>query len=248
MTDEDKWREIYMILFPDDEKSAIPPPCKTAHPSMPSILRTMFVTKPSDYESENGGGNQDLGCPGELEDYATFIRREMPTLVRRELETLFREEFQDVEERVRPRIADIVLNLQPRLLGLYKQSQMPLDEYGPQQHTDAASGSEPTLTPLLSQNTGSATGSGPELTPDTIFGVDDVFTGPEAQLGFYGRDEHWGALYPANPMPLQTSETNTGLGLNWDSEFDRLLNPALFMPPTGALPVGYPHQAGTQTG
>ncbi len=27
MTDEDKWREIYMILFPDDEH-AIPSPCK----------------------------------------------------------------------------------------------------------------------------------------------------------------------------------------------------------------------------
>lgn len=219
-------------------------------PFIPFILRNIFVTKPSDYESEDGSENQDLGCPGELEDYATFIRREMPTLVRRELETLFREEFQDVEERVRPRIAEIVLNLQPRLLGLYKQSQLPLNEYGPQQHTDAASGSESTLTPLLSQGTGSATGSGSELTPDTVFGVDDVFTEPEAQPGFYGNglDEHWGALYPANPMPIQTPETNTGLGLNWDSEFDRLLNPALFMPPTGALPVGYAHPAGTQTG
>ncbi|EAQ87107.1 hypothetical protein CHGG_03726 [Chaetomium globosum CBS 148.51] len=138
MTDVDKWREIYMILFPDDEQGAIPSPY---------------------YESEGGNENQELGGPGELEDYATFIRREMPTLVRRELETLFREEFQDVEERVRPRIADIILNLQPRLLGLYKQSQMPLDEYGPQQHADTASGSEPTLTPLLSQGTDSATGS-----------------------------------------------------------------------------------------
>ena len=209
----------------------------------------MFLTKPSDY-TENGGENQDLGCPGELEDYATFIRREMPTLVRRELETLFREEFQDVEERVRPRIADIVLNLQPRLLGLYKQSQMPLTEYGPQQHTDAASGSEPTLTPLLSQGTGSATGSGPDLTPNTAFGGDDVFTGAEAQLGFYASDldEHWDAMYPVNPMQLQPPETNTGLGLNWDSEFDKLLNPALFMPPTGELPVGYLHQTGTQSG
>ncbi|KAH6632854.1 hypothetical protein F5144DRAFT_488764 [Chaetomium tenue] len=229
MTDEDKWREIYMILFPDDEQSAIPSPY---------------------YESKGGDENQELGGSGELEDYATFIRREMPTLVRRELETLFREEFQDVEERVRPQIADIVLNLQPRLLGLYKQSQMPLDEYGPQQHADAASGSEPTLTPLLSQGTGSATGSGPDLTPDTTFGVDDMFTGPEAQLGFSGSgsDEQWDALYPTNLMQLQAPEANYGLGLNWDSEFDRLLNPALFLPPTSGLPAGYPHQTGTRTG
>ena len=28
MTDEDKWCEIYMILFPDDGENAIPSPCK----------------------------------------------------------------------------------------------------------------------------------------------------------------------------------------------------------------------------
>ncbi len=28
MTDEDKWREIYMVLFPDDDQSLIPSPCK----------------------------------------------------------------------------------------------------------------------------------------------------------------------------------------------------------------------------
>ena len=28
-TDEDKWREIYMILFPDDDPATIPSPCKS---------------------------------------------------------------------------------------------------------------------------------------------------------------------------------------------------------------------------
>lgn len=70
----------------------------------------------------------------ELEDYATFIRREMPVLVRRELEFLLqRDEFRDIEERLRPQVAQLVLELQPRLLGLYKQSQLPLSEYGPPQ-------------------------------------------------------------------------------------------------------------------
>ncbi|KAK3293800.1 uncharacterized protein B0H64DRAFT_173147 [Chaetomium fimeti] len=222
MTDVDKWREIYMILFPDDEQSAIPSPYYN--------------------ESEDGGENQAPNGYGELEDYATFIRREMPTLVRRELETLFREEFQDIEERVRPRIADIVMNLQPRLLGLYQQSQMPLSEYGPQQHTGATSGSEPTLTPSLSQSAGSATGSGPDSTPDMAFGVDNGFTGTEAQLGFYGSglDEHWNGPSPGSHMQPQAPQANIGLGLNWDSEFNNLLNPALFfMPPPGGLPMGY---------
>lgn len=28
MTDEDKWREIYMVLFPDDDQSLVPSPCE----------------------------------------------------------------------------------------------------------------------------------------------------------------------------------------------------------------------------
>jgi hypothetical protein len=176
-----------------------------------------------------------------LEDYATFIRREMPTLVRRELETLFREEFQDVEERIRPRIADIVLNLQPRLLGLYKQSQMPLSEYGPQQHEDTATGSEPILTPLLSQSADSGTGTGSHSTPDAVFGTDNVFSGTEAQLGFYGSglDQHWDVLNPGNQVQTQEPGLDTGLGLNWDFEFDKLLNPALLLPVPGDMQTGY---------
>jgi hypothetical protein len=186
-----------------------------------------------DYESEAGGA---LACSGELEDYATFIRREMPTLVRRELETLFRQEFQDVEERVRPRIAEIVLNLQPRLLGLYRQSQMPLSDYGP--HRGAASGSEPGLTPV-SQTTGSGCGTEPGSTdrgtesgstPETAFGLDSL-PGTGTVLGFDGGTD-WVTLYGEN-QPSAQAFGASDLGLNWDLEFDKLLNPGLFMPLPG---------------
>ncbi len=164
----------------------------------------------------------------------------MPTLVRRELETLFRDEFQDVEERVRPRIAEIVLSLQPRLLGLYKQSQLPLSEYGPQQHQDSATGSEPTLTPLLSPGTGTAPGS----TPDTALGVDSLFPGADLQLGLNnnGLDADWGTFYPGDYTQAHIPEAGAGLGLNWDFEFDQLLNPAMFLPPPGeAQPLYFAH-------
>jgi hypothetical protein len=38
MTDEDKWREIYIVLFPDDDQSVIPSPCKSPFwfPSVPN--------------------------------------------------------------------------------------------------------------------------------------------------------------------------------------------------------------------
>ncbi|KAK4096042.1 hypothetical protein N658DRAFT_64785 [Parathielavia hyrcaniae] len=198
MTDDDKWAEIYKILFPDDDPSALPSPYYS--------------------DSDGDGSRRELHGSGELEDYATFIRREMPTLVRRELETLFRDEFQDVEERIRPRIADIVLNLQPRLLGLYKQSQMPLSEYGSEHHEQG--GSTPIYTPLLSQNTDSATGTVSDSTPDTLFGAGEL------DFGDGGLNTNWDAFYPDNQTNAQAG---VGSGLDWEHEFDSLLNPLFFL-------------------
>ncbi|KAL2158714.1 hypothetical protein VTH06DRAFT_4196 [Thermothelomyces fergusii] len=223
MTDEDKWREIYMILFPDDDPDTIPSPYYS--------------------EAEDGGDNHNSGFSGELEDYATFIRREMPTLVRRELERLFQEEYPDIEERIRPRVADIVLSLQPRLLNLYRQSQMPLSEYGPQQHADlggTASVSEANLTPLLSQGTDLGSVSDLHSCPDTMAGagrmtVEDF----EAQFGYAagGLGIQWSALDPmsSHMMPAQPLEGGAGLSYcpDWEQDFEKLLNPALFMPPGG---------------
>ncbi|KAK4139595.1 uncharacterized protein C8A04DRAFT_32922 [Dichotomopilus funicola] len=191
MTGEDKWREIYTILFPDDNPSVIPSP----------------------YYIESEDGSEYPGSSStELEDYATFIRREMPTLVRRELETLFQNEFQDVEERLRPRIADIVLNLQPKLLGLYKQSQMPLSEYGPEQQHTGTSGSEISSTPQLSQGSGPKA-SGRDSTPETVFGPDDPGNNFDA----------WN-LYPENQPQPQFDMNSTGPGLDWDFDAESLPN------------------------
>jgi len=104
-------------------------------------------------------GDDSPPTNNELEDYATFIRREMPGMVRRELERLFEDEFRDVEERLRPRVAEIVLNLQPKLLGLYKQSQMPLSEYGPEQQQQ-----QDDSDPMSHGSKRSETGTGSETT------------------------------------------------------------------------------------
>ncbi|KAL2148641.1 hypothetical protein VTH82DRAFT_2195 [Thermothelomyces myriococcoides] len=221
MTDEDKWREIYMILFPDDDPETIPSPYYS--------------------ESEDGGDNHNSGLSGELEDYATFVRREMPTLVRRELERLFQEEYPDIEERIRPRVADIVLSLQPRLLSLYKQSQMPLSEYGPQQHAETggtASGNlPPFLTPVQSHATDPGTVSEPYSSPDMAagaggFSVDDF----EAHFGrdLSGLGIQWGA-FGSVPQMMPTQPLDGGAGLpayhqDWESDFDKLLQPALLIP------------------
>ncbi|KAL2266840.1 hypothetical protein VTJ83DRAFT_4117 [Remersonia thermophila] len=215
MNDEDKWREIYMILFPDDDHSIIPAPY---------------------YDDSDNSETPGFAGSEEFEDYVTFVRREMPTLVRRELEVLFRDHFSDVEERLRPRIAQMVLELQPKLLDLYKQSQMPLSEYGPRQHERRAPGSEPAATPVHSQPTDSATGSEFQSTPDLASGTTSPASATNQRSVPFGSQSF--SMDTGNPyvtalnhVPAEPSDFNTGLGLDWDDEFDKLLSPALFMSP-----------------
>lgn len=165
----------------------------------------------------------------------------MPTLVRRELETLFQDEFQDVEERVRPRVAEIVLNLQPRLLRLYKQSQMALSEYGPQQQGDTGSGSEPVLTPFPSQSVDSGTGTSTDHTPATGFGFDQFFPAAEDAMPldpYGGSLDVWDTHRGYQVQQPQVDQADAGLGLGWDFDFDKLLNPMVLMP----LSSGYQNQ------
>ncbi|KAK3319451.1 hypothetical protein B0H66DRAFT_475781 [Apodospora peruviana] len=197
MTDKDKWREIYFILFPDDDRDSIP----------------------SAYYDENDQSETDSPSTGELEDYATFVRKEMPTLVRRELENLFeQDEFKDVDEKLRPRVADIVMNLQPRLLELYKQSQTPLSEYGP-----ASADADPGLT---SHGTSTNSTDGTQSTPGTASGTD------ANELEYLDASEM--AQFDVNSMGGGFVDWSGGQDasqeFDWDQEFDQLLNPVLFAP------------------
>ncbi|RYP60154.1 hypothetical protein DL769_008247 [Monosporascus sp. CRB-8-3] len=101
MTDEDKWKEIYLILFPDDDLETIPSPY---------------------YGETTRGHDGSRYSPGHPEHFAAFARRELPRFVQRELGILFQEEFRDIGERDQPRIQDLVLRLQSRLIDLYEHS------------------------------------------------------------------------------------------------------------------------------
>ncbi|RYP48632.1 hypothetical protein DL768_005523 [Monosporascus sp. mg162] len=109
MTDEDKWREIYHILFPDDDLETIPSPY---------------------YDEITRGDHGSTSSPGHPEHFAAFARRELPRFVRRELGILFQEEFRDIGARDQYRIQDLVLRLQPRLIDLYEHSTRDVAETG----------------------------------------------------------------------------------------------------------------------
>lgn len=141
----------------------------------------------------------------------------MPTLVRRELEALFKTEVGDVEERLRPKIEQIVLDLQPRLMSLYKQSQIPLSEYGPaQQQPDYGVApmnmSTPTSTPGLS--TGSCAAG---LTPSSVISPGSVpspapvgMLTPESTTSYAGDSvPFYGSFMGAN---IASMMPNAGIG------------------------------------
>ncbi|KAK0620496.1 hypothetical protein B0T14DRAFT_481438 [Immersiella caudata] len=94
----DKWREMYRILFPDDDIEKMPNPY---------------------YENTQ---DDSMARAQGIESYAVFLRREMPALVRRELESMFQNELRTVEESLRPQIEQMVIGLQPRLLRMFQQS------------------------------------------------------------------------------------------------------------------------------
>ncbi|KAI8411966.1 hypothetical protein FOFC_08582 [Fusarium oxysporum] len=121
MTDAGKWREMYQILFPDDDPATIPDPCKLKL-SHSWSFGAFYLQTLRDHEEMSAMVNTGPSDSHTPAAFATFARREFPRFVRRELEVLFQSEFQDVEERIRPRVQDIVLNLQPRLIALYEQS------------------------------------------------------------------------------------------------------------------------------
>ncbi|KAH7006971.1 hypothetical protein EDB80DRAFT_893436 [Ilyonectria destructans] len=105
MSEGDKWRDVYKILFPDDD----------------------FSTMPTPYYDESDDQDKSSVAAGRMEDYSVFLRREMPGMVRRELETMFKNELDGVEERLRPLIEQMVLQLQPRLLRSFQESQTATD-------------------------------------------------------------------------------------------------------------------------
>lgn len=171
----------------------------------------------------------------------------MPTLVRRELEVLFQNESRDVEDRLRSKVEDIMVGLQPKLMSLYRQSQMPLSEYGPPQDIpqlqipadqpaqwDTLSSSD-LATPAMSTGTGTSIDLGAGMHPTSPY---QQMAGGE---GFDSTNLDYSSLagleWDGNQL-----HSNTGYqfqqqaqNLNWDQEFNKLLSPVVYAPLNGEL-------------
>ncbi|KAL8397041.1 hypothetical protein RB594_003946 [Gaeumannomyces avenae] len=93
LTEPQKWRQMYRILFPDVREEEIPSP----------------------YYEDN-----DLN-KGELEGFEDYLRRELPPLVRRQLEQEVDRELNFVEEGLKRRVINMVQGLQLTLLQSYRK-------------------------------------------------------------------------------------------------------------------------------
>lgn len=93
LTEAQKWRQMYRILFPDVREEEIPSPY---------------------YE------DTDLN-KGELEGFEDYLRRELPPLVRRQLEQEVDRELNFVEEGLKRRVINMVQGLQLTLLQSYRK-------------------------------------------------------------------------------------------------------------------------------
>ncbi|KAL8365206.1 hypothetical protein RB595_004149 [Gaeumannomyces hyphopodioides] len=93
LTEAQKWRQMYRILFPDVREEEIPSP----------------------YYEDN-----DLN-KGELEGFEDYLRRELPPLVRRQLEQEVDRELSFVEEGLKRRVINMVQGLQLTLFQSYRK-------------------------------------------------------------------------------------------------------------------------------
>lgn len=137
----------------------------------------------------------------------------MPSLVRRELDLMFQSEFHDVEQRIRPRIEQVILGLQPRLLRLYQESlstgERASDQERQELHRDANLHRQD-LSGVLEDPTA-------DVSPrDQYSFLDDV-------------DRDW-------PLGQSTPETTGDFDLqSCNIDFEKLLDPILFNIETGCV-------------
>ncbi|KAL1598784.1 hypothetical protein SLS60_007926 [Paraconiothyrium brasiliense] len=100
-SEEDKWKGVYRILFPDDND----------------------VDMPSPYiEYQPCANGTPTGESPNIARFQEFSRLELPRLVRRTLEVTIEEEAQPLEERLKERLVDIVRDCQTQLITLFQST------------------------------------------------------------------------------------------------------------------------------
>ncbi|KAF1844455.1 uncharacterized protein K460DRAFT_397545 [Cucurbitaria berberidis CBS 394.84] len=102
-SEEDKWKGVYRILFPDDIEADIPSAYIEYQPC------TRQTPEPSD-----------------ITQFQEFTRLELPRLVRRTLEIVVEQEAQPLEDKLKERLVDIVKECQSQLVNMFQAASGPV--------------------------------------------------------------------------------------------------------------------------
>jgi hypothetical protein len=190
-SEEDRWRELYLILFPE---TIVPSPCRFSFfslllPTSKHLFfhlegrlhgnfftpRTWFDDKPVDFEPIQE--EPVIQSPGseELTHYEEYARRELPRLVRSALDAIINDQTQPLEETLRAQLATIIRDCQDRVFSTYRSRSTPPKTMNGTQ-TSTSSNSFPLMD--TSQN-GSTVEELYHLPPPQDSGIDLLpFTGP----------------------------------------------------------------------
>ena len=120
LTEEEKWYKVYRILFPNDDHTNMPSPCKPLmrleNPFVADIFNIDYDGSYLD-DSVEGASAADA----EWAEYEEFLRRELPQSVRRELELRVDELLESAEETLKTELPRIFRDLQLRIFQDYQQ-------------------------------------------------------------------------------------------------------------------------------
>lgn len=132
MTEEEKWMEVYLILFPDLDPENLPTPCKCTFDSAPphhlppssnfmaDLLNEKQIWLYIDYEYSDLKQGKSGSPASELSRYEAFLRRELPLRVRQQLEVRIDEALSPIGEVLRAQLVEIVRDMQLELFTIYK--------------------------------------------------------------------------------------------------------------------------------
>jgi hypothetical protein len=97
-SEEEKWKGVYRVLFPDDNDAEMPSP----------YIEYQASSSSTSIQSSN------------IAHFQEFARLELPRLVRRTLEVVVEQEAQPLEEKLKERLVDIVKECQTQLISMFQ--------------------------------------------------------------------------------------------------------------------------------
>lgn len=107
-SEEDRWRQMHQIVFPDDPEELMPSPCKY------NFTKT---AKPANGTSDYA---EEYSAVSPLHEYGRYMARELPRLVRRRLESVIMQCSEPLLSEIRGQLVEIVRESQAQLFRTFQ--------------------------------------------------------------------------------------------------------------------------------